>query len=129
MATRKREATIFSYKVILDNEGKLITEITTLPVEDEKVMKDAFSRSREERMFYTSLVKEAKRKLLPALYRLDKADLLPDNARIASVARHQISTNIYLNQVQENLQQVIPKKEWDNKVWTRFKRRIYDQFK
>ena len=65
MATRKREATIFSYKVILDNEGKLITEITTLPVEDEKVMKDAFSRSREERMFYTSLVKEAKRKLLP----------------------------------------------------------------
>ncbi|MDP7403903.1 MAG: glucose-6-phosphate dehydrogenase, partial [Porticoccaceae bacterium] len=33
----------------------------------------------------------AKRKLLPALYRLDKADLLPDNARIASVARHQIS--------------------------------------
>ena len=37
----------------------------------------------------------AKRKLLPALYRLDKADLLPDNARIASVARHQISTNIY----------------------------------
>ena len=25
----------------------------------------------------------AKRKLLPALYRLDKADLLPDNARIA----------------------------------------------
>ena len=38
----------------------------------------------------------AKRKLLPALYRLDKADLLPDNARIASVARHQISTNICL---------------------------------
>ena len=67
----------------------------------------------------------AKRKLLPALYRLDKADLLPDNARIASVARHQISTNIYLSQVQENLQQVIPKEEWDNKVWTRFKRRIY----
>ena len=27
--------------------------------------------------------------------------------------------------MQENLQQVIPKKEWDNKVWTRFKRRIY----
>ena len=67
----------------------------------------------------------AKRKLLPALYRLDKADLLPDNARIASVARHQISTNIYLSQVQENLQQVIPKKEWDNKVWTRFNSRIY----
>ena len=72
MATRKREATIFSYKVILDNEGKLITEITTLPVEDEKVMKDAFSRSREERMFYTSLVKEAKRKLLPIHEWLEK---------------------------------------------------------
>ena len=72
MSTRKREATIFSYKVILDNEGKLITEITTLPVEDEKVMKDAFSRSREERMFYTSLVKEAKRKLLPIHEWLEK---------------------------------------------------------
>ena len=56
MSTRKREATIFSYKVILDNEGKLVTEITTLPVDDEKTMKEAFSRSKEERMFYTSLV-------------------------------------------------------------------------
>ena len=66
----------------------------------------------------------AKRKLLPALYRLDKAGLLPDNARIASVARHEISTSIYLSQVQENLQQVIPKKEWEYKVWTKFKRRL-----
>ena len=66
----------------------------------------------------------AKRKLLPALYRLDKAGLLPDNARIASVARHEISTNTYLSQVQENLQQVIPKKEWEYKVWTKFKRRL-----
>ena len=72
MATRKREATIFSYKVILDNEGKLVTEITTLPVDDEKVMKEAFSRSREERMFYTSLVKEAKRKLIPIPQWLEK---------------------------------------------------------
>ena len=54
MATRKREATIFSYKVILDNEGKLITEITTLPVEDEKVMKDAFSRSRTNVLYIFS---------------------------------------------------------------------------
>ena len=72
MATRKREATIFSYKVILDNEGKLVTEITTLPVDDEKTMKEAFSRSKEERMFYTSLVKEAKRKLIPIHQWLEK---------------------------------------------------------
>ena len=72
MATRISEATIFSYKVILDNEGKLVTEITTLPVDDEKVMKEAFSRSREERMFYTSLVKEAKRKLIPIHQWLEK---------------------------------------------------------
>ena len=45
----------------------------------------------------------AKRKLLPALYRLDKAGLLPDNARIASVARHELSTNVYLGQVQDCL--------------------------
>ena len=72
MSSRKREATIFSYKVIIDNEGKLVTEITTLPVDAEKVMKEAFSRSREERMFYTSLVKEAKRKLIPIHQWLEK---------------------------------------------------------
>ena len=72
MATPKREATIFSYKVILDNEGKLLTEITTLPVDDEEIMKEAFSRSREERVFYTSLVYDAKRRLLPIHAWLEK---------------------------------------------------------
>ena len=48
MASGKREATIFAYKVILDNNGKLLTEVTSLTVKDEKLMKKAFSRSREE---------------------------------------------------------------------------------
>ena len=43
-----------------------------LPVDDEEIMKEAFSRSREERVFYTSLVKEAKRKLLPIHEWLEK---------------------------------------------------------
>ena len=37
MASGKREATIFAYKVILDNNGKLLTEVTSLPVKDEQL--------------------------------------------------------------------------------------------
>jgi len=72
MASGKREATIFAYKVILDNNGKLLTEVTTLPVKDETLMKKAFSRSREERMFYTSLVNEVTRRVQPIHEWLEK---------------------------------------------------------
>ena len=59
--SNKKEATIFSYKLILDKEGKLITEITSLPIEDEEVMVKCF-KIREERNFFINVVSEAKRK-------------------------------------------------------------------
>ena len=59
--SNKKEATIFSYKLILDKEGKLITEITSLPIEDKEVMDKCF-KILEERNFFINVVSEAKRK-------------------------------------------------------------------
>lgn len=60
----KKEAVLFSYSLILDKEGKLITEVKSLPVEYKELMQKAFSQSREERVFFTNLVLEAKRKFI-----------------------------------------------------------------
>ena len=67
----------------------------------------------------------SRRKLFPALYRLDKAGLLPDNLRIASIARHDMTTVTYLKQIMEAIQDGINDAEWDRKVWMRFQRRVY----
>ena len=61
MPKKIQETTIFSYKLLLDREGKLITEITSLPIEDKEVMDKCF-KIREERNFFINVVAEAKRK-------------------------------------------------------------------
>ena len=61
MPKKIQETTIFSYKLLLDREGKLITEITSLPIEDKEVMDKCF-KIREERNFFINVVTEAKRK-------------------------------------------------------------------
>ncbi len=63
MPKKIQETTIFSYKLLLDREGKLITEITSLPIEDKEVMDKCF-KIREERNFFINVVAEAKRKVL-----------------------------------------------------------------
>lgn len=63
MPKKIQETTIFSYKLLLDREGKLITEITSLPIEDKEVMDKCF-KIREERNFFINVVAEAKRKFL-----------------------------------------------------------------
>ena len=63
MPKKIQETTIFSYKLLLDREGKLITEITSLPIEDKEVMYKCF-KIREERNFFINVVAEAKRKFL-----------------------------------------------------------------
>ena len=63
MSSKKYETTIFAYKLLLDKEGKLITEITSLPIEDKEVMYKCF-KIREERNFFINVVAEAKRKFL-----------------------------------------------------------------
>ena len=64
MSKKIQDTTIFSYKLLLDREGKLITEITSLPIKDEEVMTKCF-KIREERNFFINVVSEAKRKLKP----------------------------------------------------------------
>ena len=61
MPKKIQETTIFSYKLLIDREGKLITEITSLPIEDKEVMDKCF-KIREERNFFINVVAEAKRK-------------------------------------------------------------------
>ena len=61
MPKKIQETTIFSYKLLLDREGKLITEITSLPIEDKEVMYKCF-KIREERNFFINVVAEAIRK-------------------------------------------------------------------
>ena len=68
---RHKEATIFSYTLLINKEGKLETEITSLPIEDEEVMIKCF-KIREERNFFINLVSETKRKLSPIHEWLEK---------------------------------------------------------
>ena len=63
MTQNKKEAVIFSYSLILDKEGKFITEIKSMPVDDKEIMDKAFPH-REERVFFTNVVNEAKRKFI-----------------------------------------------------------------
>ena len=68
---RHKEATIFSYTLLINKKGKLETEITSLPIEDEEVMIKCF-KIREERNFFINLVSETKRKLSPIHEWLEK---------------------------------------------------------
>jgi hypothetical protein len=68
---RHKEATIFSYTLLIIKEGKLVTQITSLPIEDEEVMLKCF-KIREERNFFINLVSETKRKLSPIHEWLEK---------------------------------------------------------
>ncbi|MDA8943994.1 glucose-6-phosphate dehydrogenase [Porticoccaceae bacterium] len=65
----------------------------------------------------------SRRKLFPALYQLDKADLLSDDTRIAAVARQELETVGFVEQMGETLK-INLGKDWDDKIWSRFKKRI-----
>jgi glucose-6-phosphate 1-dehydrogenase len=65
----------------------------------------------------------SRRKLFPALYQLDKADLLSDDTRIAAVARQELETVDFVEQMGETLKTNLGD-DWDDKIWSRFKKRI-----
>ena len=67
----------------------------------------------------------AKRKLLPALYQLDKAGLLPDSTRVAAVARENIDTVEFIKHTSELFKGLYGEDNWDEKVWSRFSRRLH----
>ena len=66
----------------------------------------------------------SERKLFPALYQLDRAGLLGDSARIAGLAREDISSQEFIAKIQEGLQKVVPASDWDDAAWRRFSRRM-----
>ena len=67
----------------------------------------------------------AKRKLLPALYQLDKAGLLAESTRIAAIAREAIDSVAFIQQTGDLLKANVTTGDWDDKVWTRFSRRLH----
>ena len=67
----------------------------------------------------------ARRKLLPALYQLDKSGLLSDSTRIAAVAREKIDSVEFIRQTEELIKENAKEKGFDSKVWTRFSRRLH----
>jgi len=66
----------------------------------------------------------AERKLLPALYQLDRAGLLEDSMRIAGLARQEVTTEEFIGNTHENLGKYVPESDWDEECWARFSSRL-----
>ncbi|RUO62230.1 glucose-6-phosphate dehydrogenase [Pseudidiomarina insulisalsae] len=66
----------------------------------------------------------ARRKLLPALYQLEKAGLLHSDTRIIGVARESLSLAEYRAKVGEDLRQLLTRETLDESVWQRFEKKL-----
>ncbi|HKJ95281.1 MAG TPA: glucose-6-phosphate dehydrogenase [Gammaproteobacteria bacterium] len=66
----------------------------------------------------------ATRKLIPALYRRERADGLPDGGRVIACGRTSLSRDAYVQIVCEALHRRLKPDEWDHTVWARFVERI-----
>lgn len=62
MTKKKKEGVIASYSVIVNTDGQLISEVSSLPEDEADIMNETFKRSEEEKHFYVGLVKELKLK-------------------------------------------------------------------
>lgn len=67
----------------------------------------------------------SKRKLFPALFELDRAGLLTDSVRIAGVARQNMDTVVFIEQMHEALKSSAKEGQWDETTWKRFSRRLH----
>lgn len=65
----------------------------------------------------------ARRKLLPAMYQLEKANLFCVDSRIIGVARDELSTEEYTELVLTNLNKFL-KEPLDNEVWQRLQKKL-----
>lgn len=66
----------------------------------------------------------SKRKLFPALYQLDRADLLDNKVRIAGLARDDISTEDFCQQIYLVLKKAFGSSAFDESSWQRFCSRL-----
>lgn len=67
----------------------------------------------------------ARRKLLPALYQLEKAGLMHDDSRVVGIARDELDQTAYQQLVRTNLEKFIKKEPIDEAVWQRFEQRLH----
>ncbi|MFG1509474.1 glucose-6-phosphate dehydrogenase [Saccharospirillum sp. HFRX-2] len=64
------------------------------------------------------------RKLLPALYNLDRTGYLGDNTRVIGASRTDLGHDGYLDLVKQGLDQFVDRAQWDEAVWERFSKRL-----
>ncbi|MFT5350057.1 MAG: glucose-6-phosphate 1-dehydrogenase [Gammaproteobacteria bacterium] len=67
----------------------------------------------------------SKRKLFPALYQLDRAGLLDSSVRIAGLARDEINTTAFIEQVYLILKNASGDSAFDEASWQSFSRRLH----
>ena len=65
----------------------------------------------------------ARRKLIPSLYQLEKAELIAPESTVIGVARQESTDEGYVDLARESLEQFM-KEPIDNAVWERFARRL-----
>ncbi|MCK5071721.1 MAG: glucose-6-phosphate dehydrogenase, partial [Desulfocapsa sp.] len=66
----------------------------------------------------------SRRKLIPSLYQLEKADLLDDDTRIIGVARHELSHEDFVLKMRESLETFV-KNELDTEITERLLARLH----
>lgn len=66
----------------------------------------------------------ALRKLFPALYQLDRENLLHLDTRVLALARDEGAPAEHLATLEQRLRLAVPAKEWDDAVWQRFRERL-----
>jgi glucose-6-phosphate 1-dehydrogenase len=66
----------------------------------------------------------AGRKLLPALYQIERAGLLSDRIRLAVVAREPIETKGFLDYLEKRLREDLSDDDWSTVTWQKLARRF-----
>ena len=66
----------------------------------------------------------SRRKLLPALYQLEKAELLDEQTRIIGVARDSYSNEQFALEVKQSISQFVPSSQFNDEVWQRLSARL-----
>ena len=66
----------------------------------------------------------AGRKLLPALYQIERSGLLSERIRLAVVGRDEIETQGFLKYAETRLKQTLAAPDWSDAAWGKLARRF-----
>jgi glucose-6-phosphate 1-dehydrogenase len=67
------------------------------------------------------------RKLLPSLFQLHRHGLADPVYRIIATGRAEKDRETFINEAHDNLKQFLPEKDWDEKVWEKFRGSLHYQ--